>query len=134
MTNKTLIDAVRYRDLTLVEKLIQQDVDLEQRDHRGSTPLRIAAGSDQFVIAEKLIEAGADPFTMDSLYITAAGGVENSSLTPDSPDGAARVRLLEVFKEKGITFPVPSPQEMPQALEDGRWPKHATPPPLSPNH
>ena len=128
MTNKTLIDAVRYRDLSLVEKLIQQGADLEQRDHRGSTPLRIAVGSDQFAIAEKLIEAGADPFTMDSLYITAAGGVEKSLLTPDSPDGAARLRLLEVFKEKGITFPVPSPQEMPQALKDGRWPKHATPP------
>ena len=130
MNEKSLVDAVRYRNAQLVENLIEQGAPLEERDYRGSTPLRIAAGTEQYLIAERLVAAGADPFTMDSLYITAAGGVWISSLDPATPEGAARERLIAIFRDRGVPLPPPSPQDMPAALKDGRWPAHAAPPPL----
>ncbi|MEM7666598.1 MAG: ankyrin repeat domain-containing protein [Pseudomonadota bacterium] len=130
MNDKSLVDAVRHRDAELVSRLIEEGAPLEERDYRGSTPLRIAAGSEQYLIAEQLVAAGADPFTMDSLYVTAAGGIWTSSLEPESPEGAARERLLDVFKERGVPLPPPPPKEMPQAIKDGIWPAHAAPPPL----
>ena len=131
MKNKELIDAVRNRNLGMVEALITKGYPLEERDHRGSTALRIAAGSEQYVIAEKLVEAGADIYTMDSLHITAAGAIYKSNLIAGNPDGNARQRLLELMRELEVPEPVPSRKEMPLALKNGGWPAHATPPPLN---
>ena len=130
MNETSLIDAVMYRDPQRVEQLISQAAPLEERDPRGATPLMIATASEQYLIAEQLVAAGADPFALDSLYITAAGGLWISNLTPDSPEGAARQRLLKVFRERGVPLPPPTPQEMPEALKDGRWPARSAPPPL----
>lgn len=131
MNEYSLIDAVRHRDSALVARLIEEGRPLEERDHRGSTPLRIATGSEQYLIAEQLVAAGADPFTMDSLYITAAGGVWTSNLEAGSPEGDARQRLIGVFKDRGVPLPPPPPKEMPDALKSGLWSAHAAPPPLS---
>jgi hypothetical protein len=125
MNDKSLIDAVLYRDAELVEQLIAQGAALEERDQDGATPLMIATASEQYLIAEQLVAAGADPFAMDSLYITAAGGLWMSNMTSDTPDGAARERLIQVFRDRGVPLPPPTPQDMPEALKDGRWPARA---------
>lgn len=130
MNQDSLIDAVRFRDAERVERLIEQGAPLEERDHRGATPLIVAAGSEQYVIAERLVAAGADPFAMDSLYITAAGLVLDSGLQPDTAEGAARQRLLAILRDQGVPLPPPTRADMPAALQDGTWPAHAAPPPL----
>ena len=130
MNKNSLIDAVRYRDAELVDQLVEQGAPIEERDYRGATPLIIALGSDQMLIAERLIAGGADPFTMDSLYTTASGLLSDSRLSSDTPEGEARDRLLDVFKERGVPMPPPAPKDMPAALESGAWPAHAAPPPL----
>lgn len=130
MEDTSLIDAVMKRNVRLVDSLIEQGAFLEARNHRGATALRIAAGSEQFIIAEKLFNAGADPFTMDSLYITAAGGILHSNLMDGTDEGAARLRLLEAFRDRGVPIPPPSPREMEDALKNGQWPNHAKPPSL----
>ncbi len=130
MQDISLIDAVNNRNEAQVDQLIAAGAPLEERDERGSTPLWIAAASEQYIIAEKLVTAGADPFTMDSFYITAAAGILSSDLMEEMPDGAARLRLLDVLTERGVPMPPPPPSEMPEALRDGRWPAHAAPPPL----
>ncbi|GEM_PF-6898457 len=130
MEDNSLINAVMKRDIQLVDRLIEQGAFLEARNHRGSTALRIASGSEQFLIAEKLFNAGADPFTMDSLYITAVGGILHSNLIDDTDEGAARIRLLKAFRDRGVPMPPPAPAEMKDALKNGQWPDHAKPPPL----
>ncbi|NNE58294.1 MAG: hypothetical protein HKN36_09320 [Hellea sp.] len=130
MPEKVLINAVLDRDVEAVKKLIEDGYPLEERDFKGRTALRFATASEQYIIAELLVEAGADVFTMDSLYITAAGGVYKSFLVEGNPDGDARQRLLKLFADKGVPFPPPNRDEMPEALRDGRWPAHAAPPPI----
>lgn len=130
MNEQSLFDAVLHRDGEQVKRLIARGAPLDERDRDGATPLMIATASEQYLIAEQLVAAGADPFAMDSLYITAAGGLWVSNLMPDTPEGAARDRLLKVFRERGVPLPPPTPQEMPEALKDGRWPARASPPPL----
>lgn len=127
MNEKSLIDAVLYRDADLVEQLIAQGAPLEERDQDGATPLMIATASEQYLIAERLVAAGADPFAMDSLYITAAGGLWISNLTSDTPDGAARERLIQIFHDRGVPLPPPTPQDMPEAIKAGRWPARPAP-------
>lgn len=130
MNEQSLVDAVLYRDADRVKRLIERGAPLDERDQDGATPLMIATASEQYLIAEQLVAAGADPFAMDSLYITAAGGLWASNLMPETPEGAARERLISVFRDRGVPLPPPTPQEMPEALKDGRWPAHAAPPPL----
>ena len=130
MEYKTLNEAVMHGDREAVARMIAEGFDVEVRNYRGTTPFLTAAETDQHIIAEMLLDAGADPFTMDSLYISAARGIELSNMSPDTQKGQARLRIIEKMKAAGVPWPPPPSKEFPQAFEDGRWPKHAMPPPL----
>ena len=130
MDYKTIKDAVMHSDREAVARMIAEGYDVEERDYRGNTALNVAAKTDQHIIAEMLLNAGADPFSMDSFYFTAASSIYESEMSPDTDKGQARLRVLAKMEAEGVQIPPPNPKEFPQAFEDGRWPKHAMPPPL----
>lgn len=119
---KTLIDAVMSRDRAAVSSLLGRNVDLNITDARGQTPLIAATGTDQFVVAEMLIDHGADVFAMDRMGFTAGQFAEFSSLTPDSENGAARLRVLQKLKMRGFPFPAPNPEKTKALAAQGQWP------------
>lgn len=119
---KTLIDAVMSRDPSVVSSLLARGVDVNLTDARGRTPLIVATGTDQFVIAEMLIDRGADVFAIDRLGFTAGQFAEFSSLTPDSENGAARLRVLQKLKLHGFPFPAPNPEKTKALAAQGQWP------------
>ena len=129
MEYKTLNEAVMHSDREAVARMIAEGHFVDKRDHRGTTPFGLAAATDQHIIAEMLLDAGADPFAMDSFFITAAGDIIDSRMSPETQKGQARLRIIEKMRAVGVPIEVTSPKEFPQAFEDGRWPKHAMPPP-----
>ena len=130
MEYKTLNEAVMHGDREAVARMIAEGYEIDARKFDGATAFNLAAKTDQHIIAEMLLDAGADPFTMDSFHFTAASSILESNMSPDTQKGQARLRILAKLEAAGVTLPPPRPKEFPQAFEDGRWPKHAMPPPF----
>ena len=65
-----LVDAARNRDRRSVQALLKQNVEVNVRDHDGSTPLLWAAHWNDLETAESLIRAGADVNLANDLRTT----------------------------------------------------------------
>jgi ankyrin repeat protein len=59
--NDALLRAVKYSDIGLVQQLLEQRADPNHADHRGITPLILAALNSNTEVAQLLLEADADP-------------------------------------------------------------------------
>ena len=114
--------AVERRDIDRVRSAIAAGGDLEFRNDAGSTPLLIATGSGQFVIAEVLIDAGADVFATAPLGQTTGRYVEVAAYPPGMPEGDARVRIRGLLADRGFPFPAPLPEQVVVLRESGDWP------------
>ncbi len=65
-TNETaLFDAIRAKDLKLVDELIAKGTDVNAVDKYGYTPLHVATRLNEYDVVEKLIENGATVNTTD---------------------------------------------------------------------
>lgn len=56
----SLYEAVRNNDLEKIQKLIDQNIDVDEMDETGNTPIMIAATNNSAEAAKLLIESGAD--------------------------------------------------------------------------
>lgn len=113
----SLIDAVYDTSRKGVERLIAQGADLEVTKSDGSTPLLLAVETDQFDIAEKLINAGANIFAVSGFGDSVGYAVENSNVNSE-----ARERVLKLLESKGFPFPAAHRTEVIKMVETGKWP------------
>ncbi|RXK05091.1 ankyrin repeat domain-containing protein [Halarcobacter bivalviorum] len=68
--NKNLHYAIRVNDIRLVNELIENNADLEEKDEYGYTPLHLAARFNHYDIAKMLITKGADVNSFDNYFDT----------------------------------------------------------------
>ena len=112
-----LIDAVYDRSTKGVERLIAQGANLEATKSDGSTPLLLAVETDQFDIAEKLINSGANVFAVSESGDSVGYSVEHSNV-----NSQARLRVVDLLKARGFPFPAPHRTEIEKMIEAGTWP------------
>lgn len=117
----SLVDAVLNEDGGQVATLIEQGAPLEEEDHRGQTALVLAAATDQFRIAEQLIEAGADPFAADDFGWTAGYAAQTSNLQR-GPEFEAKQRVKALLEARGFPFPSPDTDQVKTMVAEGKWP------------
>lgn len=117
-----LIDAVLNSDETRVRALIAAGQPIDQRNPINDTPLTLAAKTDQFVIAEILIDGGADIMAHNRFGWTAGYAAQTSRLLSEGPEGEARDRVISRLRERGFPFPAPRPEIVRAAAEQGDWP------------
>ncbi|MEM8725163.1 MAG: ankyrin repeat domain-containing protein [Pseudomonadota bacterium] len=117
----SLIDAVRFEDGALVDELIESGAALEEVDIKGQTPLIIAAKTDQFEIAERLLEAGADPFAVSQFGWTAGYATATSRLQR-GPEFEAKARVTAMLEERGYPMPGPDKPDIKRSVAEGKWP------------
>ncbi|RIV85690.1 ankyrin repeat domain-containing protein [Aurantiacibacter zhengii] len=117
----SLIKAVEMQDREQVATLASTGADLEQRNDVGQTPLVLASKTDQFVIAEILLDAGADPFAADMFGWTAGYAVQTTRLT-GGKEFEARERVREKLKAHGYRIPGPNSNEIMELVDMGNWP------------
>lgn len=122
--HSNLLSAVQYRNIGEVERLIASGADLNVQNERMATPLILAITTDQYEIAEVLIDAGADIFAYDKFGITAGNMIEqwNPTLPSESSEARAREHVLRKLTEKGFPFPAPSREETLEMVAEGTWP------------
>ncbi|BBG59426.1 ankyrin repeat protein [Providencia rustigianii DSM 4541] len=65
-----LVNAAEKGDLASVQQLVEQGVNMEQRDPRLRTPLMAATNANQITVARYLIEKGADVNAKDGIQDT----------------------------------------------------------------
>ncbi len=119
--SENLVDAVMMEDSSRVEQLIAEGAPLEEADHKGQTALIIAAKTDQFEIAELLLNAGADPFAVSQFGWTAGYAVQTSKLQR-GPEFDARERVARLLEERGYPVPGPDKPDIKKMVASGNWP------------
>jgi ankyrin repeat protein len=119
---KSIHGAVNYRDIEAVRELAKIGVGMEEEDELGATPLITATSSDQFIIAEILVQHGANIWSHTRFGVTAPR-MTLKSLTPDNSDeGMARLRLIERFKKENYPWPPPDREEVLRLVKTQAWP------------
>lgn len=66
-----LFDAVTFNYVVVIKMLLKLNFDVNIKNSNGSTPLMIAASTNNYEIAEILLKAGADPNIENSYGKTA---------------------------------------------------------------
>lgn len=125
---ETLIEAVYERDKARVIELASSGAALEERDLEGQTPLVLAASTDQFEIAEVLLDAGADPFAASQFGWTAGYAAQTTNLQR-GPEFEAMQRVSQRLRARGYPVPGPDKQEIKQMVAEGNWPPAEWSPP-----
>jgi ankyrin repeat protein len=102
-----LIEAARAGDDDRVEKLLDQHASIAARDSSGATALVAAAYGNHIGIAERLLEAGADPNakddTVQSAYLIATSEVgDDPRLLRLTLRHGADVRSLDSWRGTGL--------------------------------
>lgn len=120
---KSVMVAVVYSDFDAVREAVRLNRGLEERNAEGETPLMVAVGSGQFRIAEFLITSGANIWVTDNEFgLTVGRFTETAALGAESPEGQAKLRVIDALKARGFPFPVPPQKEILRLIAAGQWP------------
>ena len=117
----TLVDAVMNGNKSEARRLIKSGVFLDETNRKDETPLILAAKTDQFVIAEMLLDAGADIFKASKFGWTVGYAAETSRLSRGE-EYEARLRVIEKLKARNYPFPAIHPAAMQDKIANGQWP------------
>lgn len=121
---ESVLAAVMNRDEGNVRALVAARANLEERDVDESTPLLLASETNQFVIAEVLIDGGANIWAT-SEFGDSVGFVTERSRLIAGPDFEARARVLAKLKARGFPFPADQPATVEAKTKRGEWPPRA---------
>lgn len=107
-----LTDAVRNNDLNKIKKLIANDVDVNEKDKEGFTPLIIASGIGDKEAVGLLLMAGADVNILDNrMGASALHKVAQSGI----------IDIAKMLLEHGAFINLQSPQNGHTPLIDAVW-------------
>ena len=114
--------AVEQRDPAAAQQAASARRGLEQRDESGNTPFLKALASGQFIIAEILLDHGADPWAVDEFGLTAGHRLAANPWGPGTIEGDAKQRVTAKLSARGFPLPPPPQEEVLAMAASGRWP------------
>jgi hypothetical protein len=118
-----MLGAVMHSRTDEVRRLAAQGIGLDERDPASNaTPLITAGMTDQWPVAEILIDHGADIWAHDSFGITIGEPIDTSRILRGSEEDKARLRVIDKLKARGFPFPTPSSEEVLAMSKAGKWP------------
>ncbi|MBO1358897.1 hypothetical protein J2D73_03660 [Acetobacter sacchari] len=122
-TYQTMMGAVMKGTAEDVRILAEKNIGInEVYSDEETTPLIVAASTDQWPSVEILMDHGADIWAHDVFGITAARMAVRSRILPGTPEDQARLRVIEKMKAQGYPFPPPDSDTVLQLEKEGKWP------------
>ncbi|WP_233140374.1 ankyrin repeat domain-containing protein [Acetobacter sp. DsW_063] len=123
MQSSAMMGAVMEGSADDVRALAEKNVGINDvYSGQRTTPLIVAATTDQWPSAEVLIDHGADIWAHDRFGVTAAQMTVNSRILPGTSEDQARLRVIEKMKAQGYPFPPPDSDTVLQLEKEGKWP------------
>ncbi len=105
-------DALYPHKSLVLDYLIEHgNLDVNARDIVGNTATMELASVEQYRHIMKLLEMGAELNPETNNHVTFAYKVQSHPVPPDSPEYPYREKILQMLKDCGVKFPVPTPQE-----------------------
>lgn len=117
-----LANAVVNREPAIALQLVDSGASPNSKDERGTAVLILAAVTDQYLLANVLVQRGADVWAADSMGYTAAIYASTSRLDDESDEGKARLAFISSLRAAGYSWPPPWPKDVLAMREAGRWP------------
>ena len=114
--------AVQHMRVDDVHRLAAVGIGLEEPDGQKATPMIFAASSNRMIVAEILMDDGANIWAYDEVGTTAAKMIVFSRVLPDSGEGQAHARLIEKLKARGHPSPPPDSDEVLAPAREGKRP------------
>lgn len=121
-TAKSAMRAVNQGDPAAAREAAVARRGLEQRDEAGATPFLSAVSSGQYVIAEILLDHGANPWAADEFGLTAMHFIRANPFPPGTIEGDAKVRVADKLRAIGFADPPPPQADVLRMMEAGQWP------------
>lgn len=118
----TAMYAVEQGDSDAVREAVAVKRGMEQLDESSSTSFLKACASGQYVIAEILLDGGANAWAVDEFGLAAAHYIEVSPFPPGTQEGDAKERVLAKLRARGFPFPPPAQEEILHLVAAGQWP------------
>ena len=117
-----MIEALSLGDWPKVELLLRHGYAINGLDDVGQTALVDAVAMDNFRLAERLLDAGADPWVVGTTGGNAGSGAAAAVALKEPEEDKARLRYGERLRKAGWPWPPPSPLEIRKAVLAGQWP------------
>lgn len=117
-----LADAVVHQRADVVAQLLVSGASPDSVDERGTSALILATATDQFVIANMLLDHRANIWAADKLGYTAAIYAKTSHVPDESEEGKARRQVIDRLRAAGYPWPPPWPDDVKALREAGQWP------------
>jgi hypothetical protein len=109
-------------DLSGVESALKAGANPNEHDDRGNPAIVLAAATDQYQIANLLLDKGADFYATDDFGLLAGTLASQSRLLPDSVEGKALATFISRLKSRGHPWPPPGPNQVERLKAAGQWP------------
>lgn len=105
-----------------VRMLLDQGADPNTLGPLARRPLHIALDMEQFVVAELLLDRGADPWAIDASGANLATGASTPMVSGSLVDAVAQARLRDRVRKLRWPEPFPTPSEAAARAAAGDWP------------
>lgn len=121
-----LPELIMKRDYAGVKSALDSGANPNAKDNRGNPPLVLATATDQYLIANLLLQNGADMLATDDFGLLPAILAQQSRVLPESSEGAARQVFINELQRRGHPWPPPDPVKVTALKAEGRWPPPRT--------
>lgn len=122
--SRSLVSAVMSESSLSVRVLLLTGADTEEKNHKAMTPLLIAGLTDQYRLAELLIQSGANIFAVSKFGWNLGYMIQSSRLIR-GPEFEARERVAKLLQERGFPHPAPDLKQTLELVAQNKWPTKA---------
>lgn len=117
-----LTEALSQKSWPLLEMLLRHGWNFNALDELGESPLLSAVDMDSFLVAERMLDLGADPWVV-GFHGGTVGASAVKPLVFDQPEEeVARQRFIARLQEAGWPWPPPDLEAVRKAVMAGQWP------------
>ena len=113
---------IKQNDQAKVAALLDNGADIEAAGYHGATPILSAAMVDNWIMAEFLMQRGANIAAFDRAGFNLPYLTAHAKVAKGSPTEAALNRVRKALNDHGLLERIWEPAEVRALIKQGKWP------------